>query len=225
LARRAGISHTQVSRVEAGQVEKPSREILVAVSRALDRNPTPLLILAGHLEGREAREALLPLFREDAELPEVWGDWATFNVEQVNTALLDPGTSEAETAQIAFDVFYVEESDETLWDDSYQLAAARGENARQLQDFMSTWRYLSGDLKTRWLSYGRKLRDIADLEYRAEKDQISIEVLDLSKEIDEITGGPAPPDYDRVVEVGERLDQLSERLGALRGATVKGLRK
>jgi len=67
LARRAGVSAAQVSRIEGGQVNRPSREILVALARALNRNPLPLVILAGHLDAREARDALAPLFREGAE--------------------------------------------------------------------------------------------------------------------------------------------------------------
>lgn len=73
LARRAGVSAAQISRIESGQVLRPSREILVALGKALDRNPLPLLILANYLTASEARDALRPLFRDGAELPEEWG--------------------------------------------------------------------------------------------------------------------------------------------------------
>lgn len=48
--------------------------MLVTLARALDRNPLPLLILAGHISGDEARIALEPMLRDGAELPEEWGE-------------------------------------------------------------------------------------------------------------------------------------------------------
>jgi transcriptional regulator with XRE-family HTH domain len=47
LAKRAGVSAATLSRIEADQVRKPGQEILVALARALNRNPLPLLILPG----------------------------------------------------------------------------------------------------------------------------------------------------------------------------------
>lgn len=195
LARQAGISHTQVSRIESGQVKRPSRLVLVSIARGLDRNPIPLLVLAGHLGIAEAQEALRPLFRKEAELLEEWGDWTTFDLTEVNRIIRDPDSSMANLERIAADVFHVEETDETLWDDSYQVAASGGEGARDLQEFMLIWRYVPGDLRQRWLKYGRLMRDVADLEFRAEmerdlppdralRDQLIDRIADLRK-IDE----------------------------------------
>jgi hypothetical protein len=61
-------------------------------------------------------------------------------------------------------VFRVQESDETLWDDSYELTAASGVHAEQLRELMDIWRYVGSDLRKRWLEYGRQLRRIADLD-------------------------------------------------------------
>lgn len=172
LARQAGISHTQISRVESGEVAKPSRDVLVSTAKALDRNPIPLLIMAGHYDLEEAKSALRPMFREEAELPQVWVDWPTSTVDEVNELIRSPEATLDEVRHIAAEVFSVAESDETLWDDSYQLATARGENARQLQDFMAIWRFLTPDLRTRWLETGQKLRELADIEYGIENDQM-----------------------------------------------------
>lgn len=179
LARRAGISHTQVSRLESGEVTKPSREVLVAIGKGLDRNPIPLLILAGHYDEEEAVEALKPMFREDAELPNAWPDTSVWTVEEADDFLYDPdlGHDIEELMLLAADVFAVPETDETLWDPSYLLAAARGEDAWHLQRFMATWRYLDSELRARWLDYGLKLRQIADLDYR-------VEVEDLQRKLD-----------------------------------------
>src|SRR5947209_18890411 len=67
LARRSGLSAAQVSRIEAGEVERPAAETLVKLAKALDRNAQLLLVFAGHIMGSRARQ----LLREAIEaLPE-----------------------------------------------------------------------------------------------------------------------------------------------------------
>lgn len=174
LARRTGVSAAQISRIESGQVLKPSREILVALGRGLNRNPLPLLILAGHLTVSEAREALGPLFREGSELPEEWGPWAVKTLDAARSVLADPAASEPDVRMIAADVFRIVETDETLWDESYALALARGSDAAELRDLMTIWRFV-GSRRAELLEYGRSLRRLADLEYQAEASAIRAE--------------------------------------------------
>jgi transcriptional regulator with XRE-family HTH domain len=175
LAKRADVSAAQISRVESGQVVKPSREILVALGKALNRNPVPLLVLSGHLTGSEAQAELLLLFREGAELPEEWGDWASWPLEVVRQRLHDPEATDYEIRRIAADVFSVAETDETLWDDSYALALARGTDAAELRELMGIWRYI-GDRRPQLLEFGRGLRRLADLEYLADAESIELSV-------------------------------------------------
>ena len=67
LARRSGLSAAQVSRIEAGEVERPVAETLVKLAKALDRDAQVLLVFAGHIRGARARQ----LLREAIEaLPE-----------------------------------------------------------------------------------------------------------------------------------------------------------
>jgi transcriptional regulator with XRE-family HTH domain len=67
LARRSGLSAAQISRIEAGEVERPVAETLVKLAKALDRDAQLLLVFAGHLRGARARQ----LLREAIEaLPE-----------------------------------------------------------------------------------------------------------------------------------------------------------
>ena len=67
LARRSGLSAAQVSRIEAGEVERPAAETLVRLAKALDRDAQLLLVFAGHIRGARARQ----LLREAIEaLPE-----------------------------------------------------------------------------------------------------------------------------------------------------------
>src|SRR5262245_27832986 len=170
LAKRAGVSAAQLSRIENGQVNKPSHEILVALARALNRNPLPLLILAGHLDSERARAELAPLFRPGAELPEEWA-WSVqtgaWEIDNVRAVLASPDTSADDLHDLAALVFVAAETAETLWYDSYQLAMARGERAAELRELMSIWRYIHGHHKE-LLDYGRALRRLADLEYLAQ---------------------------------------------------------
>ena len=67
LARRSGLSAAQISRIEAGEVERPVAETLVKLAKALDRDAQLLLVFAGHIGGARARQ----LLREAIEaLPE-----------------------------------------------------------------------------------------------------------------------------------------------------------
>jgi transcriptional regulator with XRE-family HTH domain len=70
LARRSGLSAAQISRIEAGEVERPAAETLVKLAKALDRDAQLLLVFGGHIRGARARQ----LLREAIELlPESGG--------------------------------------------------------------------------------------------------------------------------------------------------------
>src|SRR5438034_7019227 len=58
LARRSGLSAAQISRIEAGEVERPAAETLVKLAKALDRDAQLLLVFAGHIAGARARQLL-----------------------------------------------------------------------------------------------------------------------------------------------------------------------
>jgi transcriptional regulator with XRE-family HTH domain len=170
LSRRAGISHTQVGRIEAGEVASPSREVLVALARALERNPVPLFILAGHWSADKSRAELAAMFRDGAELPEEWGDWATYDLDEVRRLLRMPGVPDDELAGIAQDAFSVAETDETLWRDSDALLGA-GDDP-ELEELIGIARYVSPPRRQLLLDYARSLRRLDDLEYLAEAETL-----------------------------------------------------
>src|SRR5437879_4957510 len=58
LARRSGLSAAQVSRIEAGEVERPVAETLVKLAKALDRDAQLLLVFGGNIRGARARQLL-----------------------------------------------------------------------------------------------------------------------------------------------------------------------
>lgn len=168
LALRAGVSPSQVSRIEAGQVTKPSHEVLIALARALNRNPLPLLIVAGHITGADAQRDLRRLFREGAELPDEWGDWASFSLGEVGELLEAAAPSDEQLRRLAADVFIVQETVETLWNDADQLVAARGTDAETLREVIGILRSVRGERREQWLEHGRALERLADLEYLVE---------------------------------------------------------
>jgi hypothetical protein len=76
LSERAQLSPAQLSRIETEQVSQPPVDTLVRIGHALRRSIMPLLVLAGYLDGAEARTRLLELiearrdsgeFADDAE--------------------------------------------------------------------------------------------------------------------------------------------------------------
>src|SRR3954453_2966697 len=63
LGRRSGISAGQISRIEAGEVERPSVETLQAIAEALGRSAAPLLLAAGYIERAEFHRSVDPIIR------------------------------------------------------------------------------------------------------------------------------------------------------------------
>ncbi len=58
LARRSGLSAAQISRIEAGEVERPVAETLVRLAKALGRDAQLLLVFTGHIRGARAQQLL-----------------------------------------------------------------------------------------------------------------------------------------------------------------------
>jgi transcriptional regulator with XRE-family HTH domain len=144
LGRRAGVSAAQLSRIEAGQVEQPSIDTLVAVARALDRNPKPLLIVSGHIGRDEAVAALRTMFREhrsgtydpdvDSELVDEWAHGWQERLDEARALLARDEPDEQALRALAADVFFTYETEETMWWESFLaplLAEHGGEELRE----------------------------------------------------------------------------------------------
>ncbi|MCB8969510.1 MAG: helix-turn-helix domain-containing protein [Thermoleophilales bacterium] len=58
VARRSGVSAGQLSRIEGGEVQRPSIATLEAVASALARPAAPLLLFAGHIDRAELDRCL-----------------------------------------------------------------------------------------------------------------------------------------------------------------------
>jgi transcriptional regulator with XRE-family HTH domain len=193
LARRAEISHTQISRIESGQVASPSRDVLVPLAKALDRNPGPFLVLASYFRDARARLVLAPMFRAGAELPEAWPDNAQLPLAEAIAIVSDPRSTQAELMRVAAAVIAVPETDETLWDPSHVLYQASGDTEDELE-LLGIWRYVRDRRRADFLSYGRALRNLEDLDYLVERDRVEFDGRDLSAH--EATG-PSVAGFER----------------------------
>ena len=107
LARRSGLSAAQISRIEAGEVERPVAETLVKLAKALDRDAQLLLVFAGHIRGARARQLL----------------------RQAIEALPEPGRAEHGDALARLEAG--DEREHRLWE---ELAAAEGALAQAQRD-------------------------------------------------------------------------------------------
>jgi transcriptional regulator with XRE-family HTH domain len=169
LARRSGVSHTQISRIESGAIASPAAEQLIALAKALGYKPAPLLILAGYLSGEDARIELATLFYDGAELRDVWGDWMHHTWEDTSRLVHDPATPADQLSLIAYDVFTAGETAQTIWEeDDLLLLLETGQH--DLRELLIAWRFFMPERREQLLTYTRALRRIQELEELAEAE-------------------------------------------------------
>ena len=172
LARRSRVSPAQVSRIESGSVAQPSADTLISISRALDRNPTPLLIVSGHITVGEARTILADMFRPhagaeydpatDSELVE---DWTSMGLHREIAAarqlVAKESPSEDKLKALAAEVFMTTETAETMWRDSFIESLARNATDDELVALANIWQTLTPDRKTKVLDYATEQSELA----------------------------------------------------------------
>jgi hypothetical protein len=107
--------------------------VLVRLAKALERNPGPFLVLAGHFRDGRARLVLAPMFRAGAELQEAWPDDAQVPLAEAIATVSDPRSTQAALMRVAAAVIAVPETDETLWDPSHVLYQTTGESEDELE--------------------------------------------------------------------------------------------
>ncbi len=166
LARRTGVSAAQISRIEAGEVTRPSIETLLALARELDANPVTLMVLAGHLQGEEARAALRPLVAGDSGIEEHYGDWHV--VAAFRHIVDDPETTENELRRVAFSLFSTPDAVETTWQESFRHLASQHLSAAgaDLGEVVTAWPLIDGERRRRILEF---VRDQQALSNRARR--------------------------------------------------------
>ena len=163
LSRRAGVSAAQISRIEAGAVDQPSIDTLIAIARALDRNPKPLLIVSGHLAGPEAVAWLREIFREhcgadydpdaDSELVDEWEHGWSEKLAETRRVLANADPDERELRSIAADVFLTAETEETLWWESWLAPLLEQQGGDELRSLVQSWQLLPAPRRAKVLEY------------------------------------------------------------------------
>ncbi len=186
LARRGDVSAAQISRIEAGDVERPSVDTLISIAHALDRNPRPLLIASGHIGGEEAKALLRHYFRPhvgteydpdvDSELVEVWLDGWRDKIEEARRLLENAASSDEDVRRLAVDVFQTAETAETLWSDSWIEELRDRTEDEDLRHLVVLWQGLPAPRRTKVLDYladqaalGRRERSVDSTDESAAK--------------------------------------------------------
>jgi transcriptional regulator with XRE-family HTH domain len=176
LARVSGVSPAQVNRLRAGEANT-TRETLVRVARAFDRNPNLLFIAAGLLDGDEARQILGSVFQDGSEHVEVWKH-AGRKVAQTRREIADPGTSDDALAELALQVFLDPESEDNLWHDPFLGSVIEGTDSPLIREVLRDWAYLTPERKSKVVGY---VRDQAELARHESADDIRKEIPDYGK--------------------------------------------
>lgn len=170
LARRSGVSAAQISRIEAGDVERPSVETLTALARALELNPIPLMILGGYIGEEEARERLGAFLADGTELWEAWtqqGSEEDYDyVAEMRAIVEDPNATRVDLGEVARNLFLTPELEETAWHDSLLLAGAPGPEAKNLRELAQLWPALTSDRRRRVMECLRDQVELSRAEWK-----------------------------------------------------------
>jgi transcriptional regulator with XRE-family HTH domain len=174
LGRRAGVSAAQLSRIEAGQVEQPSIDTLVAVARALDRNPKPLLIVSGHIGRDEALATLRAMFREhrsgeydpdiDSELVDDWAHGWRERLDEARALLAQDDPDEQALRALAADVFFTYETEETMWWESFLAPLLAEHGGEELREHVRLFLALPHERRAKVSDYLHEQVRLADLD-------------------------------------------------------------
>jgi transcriptional regulator with XRE-family HTH domain len=166
LAEKAGISASQLSRIEGGKVQNLSIEALGKVARGLNRDPRLLLIISGHIAGEEARLILKEKVKPGTELIEEWA-WQPQKVEEYRAMLDDPQASDEAIKTLAAEVFQTW-VDETLWLEGYLLPLMAQSDDKELLDLVETFRLVRSsfaeDRAKKIVEYAHDQLELARLE-------------------------------------------------------------
>ena len=174
LGRRTGVSAAQLSRIEAGQVEQPSIDTLVAVARGLDRNPKPLLIVSGHIGRDEGLAALRPMFRDhrsgeydpdvDSELVDEWEHGWQERLDEARALLAQDEPDERALRALAADVFFTYETEETMWWESFLAPLLAEHGGEELREHVRLFLALPHERRAKVSDYMNEQVRLADLD-------------------------------------------------------------
>ncbi len=194
FARRAGLAHTQISRIEDGSVTRPSGEVLDKLSRAANKQPCLLRIVAGDITGEDARTELLPIFYRGAELAGDWGEWCHTPWEEALRIVHRASSTQQELALLAADAFIAGENFETLWEPEIDdVPNVEGPGQEPLRSLLATWRFLAPSRREQLLDYAKTLQRLQQLEYLADADEARLDAATIPASKPDRDRGVSPP--------------------------------
>jgi transcriptional regulator with XRE-family HTH domain len=160
LGRRADVSAAQISRIESGEVQRPAVKTLVALARALDGNPIPLMIMAGQVGDEEARERLDHFLAAESEFEQAFD-----GAPDLRRKVGSPKTTRRELNEVAFDMFMVGDTEETLWHDAYLAVEVTGEETKDLRELISLWPTIDRGRRARVVECARDQAKLSRIEF------------------------------------------------------------
>jgi transcriptional regulator with XRE-family HTH domain len=165
LAETAELSHTQISRIESGRTATPSVGTLRRLADALNFNDRPLLILAGHRTGDDARADLRAMLAEHAGVFESGGEFMELTRDQAAEIVSNPTATHAQLCTVAAELalwMNAEDDDDALDD----------EQDPELRGLLDIWRVLEEPHRTMIVRYAHAIRDVHLLEFSVSRQRL-----------------------------------------------------
>lgn len=150
LARRAGVPPSQVTRVEKGEILRPSVGFLTSVATALAKPVEPLLYMAGHIS--------------DAEFDQLTAGWRA-TLEEVETAfsVVDGFLADGRRDVAAQGAFFGPGAAEIA---ASLLSLGGGAEERELRDLLAMWQGLTATRRRALLSFAADQERLSVLDRR-----------------------------------------------------------
>lgn len=174
LGRRTGVSAAQLSRIEAGKVAQPSIDTLVRIATALSRNPKLLLIVGGHISGRDALAVLRPMFAEGLESdPDSVAGWflgwdegdGGAQLQDARALLSESDPSETQLCELADAVFATAHLNEVdVWD-SFLAPLITASVGDEFHEFLETLFLLPRERRAKVAEYLEEQTRLAELDW------------------------------------------------------------
>lgn len=159
----AGVAHSHLGRIERGETI-PSERTIRRLADALSYNPDPVLIVAGHITGQDARQVLTRLI--DAEQTTtfvMWEELIGYTHEQAAALVKNPAVSDEDLVDLAYAL--------ALWGlgpDEQQAERALVNDAAPL---LAVWSRLSDRAdKDRVLAFARSVLELREIEQELDKE-------------------------------------------------------
>jgi transcriptional regulator with XRE-family HTH domain len=168
LARRAGISAAQLSRIESGHVENPSPATLARIAAAVGRDARPLWVAAGHIRGQDAVAVLEQACEIEVEIFE--GSTGDENrAQQARAMLVAIREADADLVRLAGEIFQTYTSPDTTWWNEYVQPALDAPEGNPLKELIRAYQTLPPNRFDKIVEYVRDQLRLFELESKSDR--------------------------------------------------------